>query len=67
MKKKKQCPKCKSEKVMEIAYGLMDPSYKVPDDVWLGGCCVTDNEWHCGDCDWEWGRNCEGSYNKFEE
>ena len=66
MKNKKQCPKCKSEKVMKIAYGLMGPSYKVPDDVWLGGCCVTDNdpEWHCGDCDWEWGRNCEGSYNK---
>ncbi len=68
MYKPKECPKCKSRKVMGILYGMPDRSYKIPDDVYLGGCCVTgrDPDWHCDGCSWEWGRNSEGLYNKDE-
>ncbi len=69
MKKPAECPKCKSEKVMRIQYGYPDPSYKIPDDVYLGGCCVTgeDPDWHCDSCSWEWGSKVEGFYNKEAE
>jgi|TARA_B100001964_G_scaffold51562_1_gene58184 hypothetical protein len=69
MNKPKECPKCKSKKVMEILYGYPDPSYKIPDDVYLGGCCLTEEDyrWHCDGCDWEWGSEFEGSYKKLDE
>ncbi len=35
MPKLKEYPKCKSDKVMRIQYGMPDPSYKIPDDVYL--------------------------------
>jgi len=62
-KKKRVCPKCKSGNVLRIQYGL--PSKPIPSNVYLGGCCVTDEDpdWHCNDCSWEWGHNSEGRYN----
>jgi len=54
-KTKLQCPKCKSKKVIPIAYGL--PTYetfKLSEEgkIKLGGCCVTNNdpEYFCKDC-----------------
>lgn len=64
--KKRICPKCKSENVLRILYGLPDET--TPSNVYLGGCCVTDEDpdWHCDSCSWEWGHNSEGCYNKEE-
>jgi len=64
-----KCPKCGSNKVMWIAYGLLRPDYILRDDEIPGGCCVSEDDpkWHCGACYWEW--NCEGygAYNLPEE
>lgn len=53
MKKPKECPKCKSANVKNIVYG--EPMAEPKDDEVLGGCIVEKEEWHCGDCRWEWG------------
>ena len=67
MAKPKECPKCKLEKVMRIMYGLPDPLWKIPEDVYLGGCCVTGEDplWHCDSCGWQWGGDSNGAY--FQE
>lgn len=67
MYKPKKCPKCKSEKVLKIMYGL--PAGPTPPGEYEGGCCITgeDPNWHCGDCNWEWGPDCEGRYGDESE
>ncbi|MFC2159233.1 hypothetical protein ACFLQS_00750 [Actinomycetota bacterium] len=60
--KKRKCPKCNSDKVTKILYGLMiskmlkeyEDKHKV--DAVTGGCIVwPDNpKWHCKDCENEW-------------
>ena len=69
MKKPSKCPKCGSKKVQEIVYGLVDDEYlkNAGDDIYFDGCMPTDAEWHCADCDWEWGPNWSGKYNPLEE
>ena len=62
----KKCPKCGSEKVLKIEYGLPGDEMMDRDDIYLGGCCIDEdnknNEWHCKKCHWEWGKNVEGGY-----
>jgi hypothetical protein len=63
MSKPKECPKCKSDNILKIEYGLpMDADTDT--GVYLGGCCVTDNDpiWHCASCRWQWGNGSEGAY-----
>ena len=57
------CPKCGSEKVAGILYGL--PSFDEglerrlnAGEVVLGGCTITDDDplWHCLDCQHRWGK-----------
>ena len=69
MKNPKHCPKCKSEKVLRIVYGLLDDPFALKDNEYPGGCIVSNNDpdWHCENCDWEWGPKSEGRYNKFDE
>ncbi len=59
-----KCPKCDSEKVAEILWGMPAESPELHEalkkgELVLGGCCVTDNDpnWHCNECGHEWGRN----------
>lgn len=63
----RQCPKCGSQKVLRIVYGLLDP-FAFKDNMYPGGCVVFDDDpdWHCDSCDWEWGPKSEGKYNKDE-
>jgi hypothetical protein len=56
------CPKCRSERVAEIRYGLPDFSEELEreleaGEVVLGGCVVTggDPSWHCVECGHRWG------------
>ena len=49
------CPKCRSEDVLEIIYGLPGESLlnaAQKGKVVLGGCCITGNdpEFHCKSC-----------------
>ncbi len=56
----KKCPRCKSEDVVEIIYGM--PTEELLKEIekkgnyWLGGCCISpDNpDYHCKNCDYEW-------------
>ena len=59
MKKLKKCPKCKSQEVIPIIYGLpgLDLAEKESNgEVKLGGCLVIEGnpEWHCKNCGYEW-------------
>lgn len=56
--KPRKCPKCGSEKVADILWGMPAYSRELQEDldngkIVLGGCCVTDNdpEWQCVDCE----------------
>ena len=56
------CPKCGSDSVAAILWGMPAYSEQLESDleegrVVLGGCCVTgdDPEWHCNACGREWG------------
>lgn len=68
MNRPKQCPNCKSTKVLIIVYGLVNP-FTLKEDEFPGGCIVSDNDanWHCQNCDWEWGPKTTGQFNKSEE
>ncbi|HOJ78734.1 MAG TPA: hypothetical protein PLZ08_11285 [Bacillota bacterium] len=55
------CPKCGSESVIRIQYGL--PSHDALEavgrgEVILGGCCIGGNspQYHCKECQNEWGK-----------
>ncbi len=55
--KPRKCPKCGSNKVAAILFGLPVYSEKLQQDmdsgkIVLGGCCVTDHDptWQCVDC-----------------
>ncbi len=56
------CPKCGSNHVARILYGLPADSDELKRELdakrsVLGGCVVTDDdpEWHCNECRREWG------------
>ena len=56
------CPKCGSNKVARILYGLPDFSEELErklgaGEIVLGGCTVfgDDPTWHCNDCGHRWG------------
>ena len=56
---KTKCPKCNSEKVIPIVYGL--PSYDLGEkelrgEVMLGGCLVSleSPKWYCKNCGNKW-------------
>jgi hypothetical protein len=63
--KKSFCPKCRSVKVLRIAYGYFDPVYvisgqeeKEDNTIFYGGCEIMLGEspaWHCDACNHEWG------------
>lgn len=57
----KKCPKCGSENVIPIAYGMPGPElFKKAEagKVKLGGCCIEENspEYYCNDCVYEWNK-----------
>jgi len=62
--KPKKCPKCESDVILKIEYGLPDEELSKRTDVYLGGCCITgdDPEWHCKKCHWQWGKKNVGGY-----
>ena len=53
---KKQCPECKSEKVIPIHYGFIDDPHAIEriknGEFATGGCCVDEDspKWQCRDC-----------------
>ena len=53
---KKQCPECKSEKVIPIHYGyIVDPDAVERienEEIHAGGCLISDDspKWKCKDC-----------------
>ena len=58
-KMKVNCPKCKSNNVIPIVYGL--PGYEMREDaikgkIHLGGCVIEEDapDFHCNDCEQEW-------------
>ncbi|KYC52473.1 MAG: hypothetical protein AMQ22_00809 [Candidatus Methanofastidiosum methylothiophilum] len=60
MEKNSKCPKCGSNNIVPIVYGM--PSYEFLEkegvqEVLLGGCIVNDSSpiWHCKDCQNYWG------------
>lgn len=60
MEKNSKCPKCGSNNIVPIVYGM--PSYEFLEkegvqEVLLGGCIVNDSSpiWHCKDCQKYWG------------
>ena len=62
VKRPKECPKCKSAKVAEIAYGLPRLGEAMKADLAagtkiLGGCCLDSSspQWQCMECKHRWG------------
>ena len=62
--RKRNCPKCGSDKVIPIVYGDIDGSPEVMqqiknNELEPGGCCVDNDspKWRCRECDKEFGRN----------
>jgi len=65
----KKCPKCGSDSIAEILYGLPAYDEQMERDleagkIVLGGCCIFDDSprWHCNKCEHEWG-SIERGYN----
>ena len=61
-KEKRKCPKCGSESIAEIMYGMPINSPELQDalrqgKLSLGGCCVSDDSprWDCSECGEKWG------------
>lgn len=59
MKKSKKCPKCNSQKIVPIIYGM--PCFELAEkenngEVKLGGCVGLEGnpKWHCKNCEYEW-------------
>ena len=60
MKKNPVCPKCTSENITCIVYGLPFTTEFPPKHdrkISYGGCCITDKspKWQCQDCENRWG------------
>ena len=59
---KKQCPECKSEKVIPVHYGyIVDPDAVErieKGELVTGGCCIDEDspKWQCRDCKKEFGK-----------
>lgn len=56
-----QCPKCKSEKILKIIYGLMVPEKSLvemkEEGMFWGGCAPDKTKkCHCDSCQYEWGK-----------
>ena len=47
------CPKCGSFNFKEILYG-MPVGPPDPEIYYVGGCVVSDEQWHCANCEHEW-------------
>jgi hypothetical protein len=67
-----QCPRCGSEKVASILYGLpiFDEELKRrlnAQEVILGGCIISGNDplWHCVECYHRWGKREAGIWEPF--
>lgn len=64
--KLRKCPKCGSNNVAEILYGMPDfNDYKMQADlkagkIVCGGCCISGNdpEYRCNECGCEFGKDC---------
>jgi hypothetical protein len=57
----KKCPKCNSNDVARIVYGLpTEEAFKEADKrkIVFGGCCIDDScpKWHCNQCGHDWGK-----------
>ena len=55
----KKCPKCDSQNIVKIFYGMpnLEAFLQAQEGkIHLGGCCITDSdpEYHCDDCAHEW-------------
>jgi hypothetical protein len=52
-----RCPACGSRDVLTIVYGLIEPGDFAGQNVWPGGCCVSDDDpaWRCA-CGHTWGQ-----------
>ena len=53
------CPRCESELISWITYGLPGPELMddaIKGDAILGGCDIKEDmpNWHCRDCKFEW-------------
>ena len=53
-----KCPQCGSKSVLEIVYGMPEPSLFEDAEqgkVILGGCCIEEGQanYGCGTCDWD--------------
>ena len=55
------CPRCGSNTVLPILYGL--PAGEAVEEakrgeIALGGCCISDDmpQWHCSECEHRWGK-----------
>lgn len=62
--KPKQCPKCGSENIKEIVYGLPTEEFMESEEAkkyHFAGCIVMEDDpaWHCDKCGNDWGRNSE--------
>lgn len=68
MEKPSDCPKCGGMDVKRIVYGLIEAPSRLREDEYAAGCVVADDSptWHCGNCDWEWGPEAKGAYNRVE-
>ena len=55
--KPKECPKCKSEKVLTMLYGELTPDADL-NGFYPAGCVVREDspKWHCDKCGHEWGK-----------
>ena len=56
--KPKQYPKCKSERIAEIQYGLPHFTTELERQIEIGGCIISDDspQWHCSTCEHKWGK-----------
>tara|TARA_B100000676_G_scaffold277669_1_gene299497 strand:- start:273 stop:473 length:201 start_codon:yes stop_codon:yes gene_type:complete len=59
---KKQCPECKSEKIMPIKYGYIDNPEALKQiengEFATGGCLISEDspKWECGECKNQFGK-----------
>ena len=67
--KPSRCPKCGSQSVARIAYGLPARDHVYDEDVILGGCVVGDHcrDWACKDCAHTWGLGIQQRLRKLRE